>query len=210
MADSNNYGEFQAKMNVSRETIDRLVVLETLLRKWNPSINLVGKSTLADMWSRHFLDSAQIFEISKFKQGLWVDIGSGGGFPGLVVAAMAVDMAPDLRFVLVESDLRKATFLREAVREMQLSVTVLSERAEDIEALGANVFSARALAPLPRLLAHAHRHLNSHGQAILLKGANFRRELTESLEKWTFQSDEYPSKTKKGAVILSIGDISSV
>ena len=210
MADVDGRAQFASVMNVSRETMARLDRYEALIKKWNPSINLVAKSTIAYLWSRHFLDSAQILRISKATQGHWVDVGTGGGFPGLVIAAMSAGDHQELRFTFVESDLRKATFLRAAVREMGLVADVIADRAETIRPLNANVMSARALASLDNLLALAEIHLKPDGQAIFLKGATFRKELSEALENWTFQSDEYPSLTNPTAMILSIGDIKRV
>jgi len=202
--------QFASAMNVSRETMDRLDCYEALIRKWNPSINLVAKSTLDSIWSRHFLDSAQILQISKTKTGHWADIGTGGGFPGLVIAAMAESANSNLRFSFVESDLRKATFLRTAVREMGLKADVIAKRAELVAPMNADVISARALASLNNLLSMAQTHLNRDGQAIFMKGAKYRTELREALENWTFRSDEYQSLTDKNAMILSIGDIKRV
>ncbi|MBV1868932.1 MAG: 16S rRNA (guanine(527)-N(7))-methyltransferase RsmG [Marinosulfonomonas sp.] len=198
------------RLNVSRETIERLEMYEFLLQKWNPAINLVGKSTLANIWERHFLDSAQIFAIAKQKAGHWVDIGTGGGFPGAVVAAMAVDAAPELRFTFVESDLRKATFLRTVTRELGLNAETLALRIEDLPCLDADILSARALASLPALFGFAELHLKQNGQAIFMKGNSFKKEMIESLEKWSYQSDEYPSITDGAAVILSFGEIRRV
>jgi 16S rRNA (guanine527-N7)-methyltransferase len=210
MVNVDGRAQFASVMNVSRETMSRLDCYEALIKKWNPSINLVAKSTLAQLWSRHFLDSAQILRLSRVSQGHWVDIGTGGGFPGLIIAAMTLETYPDLRFSFVESDLRKATFLRTAVRELGLSATVIADRAETTEPLHADVMSARALASLDKLLALAEIHLQPDGQAIFLKGAKYRKELSEALENWTFQSDEYPSLTDPTAMILSIGEIKRV
>lgn len=210
MEDDKARDRFISTIDVSRETIRKLDVFEGLLKKWNPAINLVGKSTFEHLWTRHFLDSAQIFKISKHKSGHWIDIGTGGGFPGLVIAIMAAEQAPELTFTFVESDRRKTTFLQSAVREVDLKAKVLPERAEKLDNLAADVMSVRALASLDKLLGFAESHLNPDGQAIFLKGESFRKELREALENWSFQSDEYTSLTDKAAVILSIGDIKRV
>lgn len=202
--------DFQEKLNVSRETMERLDHYEFLLKKWNSAINLVGKSTLNDIWTRHFLDSAQVLEIAGRQTGHWVDIGTGGGFPGAVVAAMAVDVAPELRFTFVESDVRKATFLRTLTRELGLNSKTLADRVENLPNLAADILSTRALAPLTVLLGYAEQHLNPDGRAIFMKGGSFRKEATESLEKWAFQGDEYPSITDGTAVVLSLGEIRRV
>lgn len=201
---------FAENTDVSRETLEKLDVYAALLKKWNPTINLVGRSTLPDLWGRHFLDSAQLFDLAKQKSGHWVDIGSGGGFPGLVVAVISAEKAPDYRFTFIESDVRKTVFLQTVARELSLPVTVLAERVEKVAPLGADILSARALAPLTTLLGYAERHLSPGGQALLMKGATFRRELDDVLEFWTFQSQECTSITDGAAVILNIGDIRRV
>lgn len=206
----NGRAAFEAETGVSRETMSRLDTYSALLKKWNPAINLVSKSTMPEHWTRHFLDSAQILDLSEKKVGLWADIGTGGGFPGLIVAILAAERAPELRVVCVESDTRKATFLRTVARETGIDVEVISERGETLAPLNANVVSARAFAPLVKLLDHTERHLAPDGQAIFLKGAGYEAEVSESLETWAFQLDTYPSKTDPAATILKLGDIHRV
>ena len=194
-------------MNVSRETLARLQVYTALLQKWNPAINLVAKLTLPDLWQRHFEDSAQLMDLCPKSATTWCDLGSGGGFPGLVVAIMARDTHPQLRVTLVESDQRKATFLRTVAREAGTEVAIRAERAETLAPQNADVVSARALAPLPLLLGHVHRHLKPGGAAILPKGANADKELEEALATWRFKVQKTPSKTDPQAVILTIGEL---
>ncbi|OIP85220.1 MAG: 16S rRNA (guanine(527)-N(7))-methyltransferase RsmG [Rhodobacterales bacterium CG2_30_65_12] len=201
---------FLAEFNVSRETQERLDIYSALIEKWNPSINLVAKSTLRDHWTRHFLDSAQIFILADPLPGIWADLGTGGGFPGLIVAILAAEQRPDIDVICVESDTRKATFLRTVLRETGLSAKVASERAEIMPPLGAKTVSARALAPLAKLLGYAERHLAPDGRAIFLKGAGYEAEIAESLETFAFRLDTYPSKTDPGATILKLGDIQRV
>ena len=191
-------------MNVSRETTARLETYAALLTKWNPAINLVAKSTLPDLWTRHIADSAQLFDLCPPDARTWVDLGSGGGFPGMVVAILAIEAKSDLQVTLVESDQRKATFLRTVARETGAPVTIHSQRAESLPPQGADVLSARAFAPLPRLLAHVHHHLAPGGVAFLPKGAQADAEIAEALASWGFQVQKTPSKTDPQAVILSI------
>ena len=134
--------EFQAKSGVSRETLERLTIYADLLVKWQAKINLVGPETLADLWSRHMLDSAQLFPLIRPDAKRLVDLGSGAGFPGLVLGVMG---APDVH--LVESDARKCAFLREAARLTGTTVTIHNKRIEQVAPLGADVVTARALAP---------------------------------------------------------------
>lgn len=196
-----------AGYDVSRETMERLEIYASLLRKWNPAINLVAPSTLENLWSRHFLDSIQISTIADQSVQKWCDMGTGGGFPGLILAILAHESNPNRHITCIESDVRKATFLRTVARETGVSATVLSKRIEEVAPQAAEIVSARALAPLGSLLGYADRHLGSHGQCIFLKGENYRAEVEEALENWQFDLDTYPSKTNPDAVVLKIGDL---
>ena len=202
--------EFQDKTNVSRETLARLEAYDVLLRKWNQAINLVSPKTLDEVWSRHFLDSAQLFSVAGAANGHWVDLGSGGGFPGLVLAVIAFEKAPELRFTLVESDQRKAAFLLAVVRELGLSTKVLARRIDELEPLGADFLSARALAPLDALLGFAEQHLAPEGVCIFPKGGKWREELAEATKNWSFSYSTHPSLTDPEAAILTIQEVSRV
>lgn len=195
------------RLNVSRETLDRLHQFETLVRKWSPRINLVSRTTLTSVWERHILDSAQIFDFAPADTRLWMDIGAGGGFPGIVVGILGADLAPDLRVTLVESDLRKCVFLRTAARELDLNISVINDRAESIEAQGADVISARALASLDTLLELSYRHLARNGTMIFPKGRDHEAELRKALETWRFHCEKIPSATDEAAVILRLTEI---
>lgn len=197
-------------LDVSRETEERLLSLETLVRKWNPAINLVAKSTLADLRGRHIADSLQVASLCPKGARLWVDLGSGGGFPGLVVAAWAAQNAPDLEVRLVESDQRKATFLRLAAKEINLSVQVLPQRIEDLAPQGADVVSARALAALPRLCAFVARHLAPGGTAILPKGAQADSEVAAARRDWSFDLEAATSQTEGEAKVLILRNLAHV
>lgn len=196
--------------DVSRETIDRLACHGALLTKWNSRINLVSAASLADYWSRHVLDSMQLFSLRPAQTRSWADIGTGGGFPGLVVAILAAEQEPEMRVTLVESDHRKAAFLSQAIRATGLTAQVIAARAEDTPKLDADVISARAVAPLDRLLKLVERHLAAGGRALLPKGAAVEDELRLALEHWRFDLHKIPSVTNPEAAILSIGDLSRV
>jgi len=198
---------FFATIDVSRETKERLQIYADLLKKWNSAINLVAPSTLEGLWHRHFLDSAQIHKIAPQVLGHWCDLGSGGGFPGAVSAILALEHDPDRKTTCIESDQRKATFLRTVARETGANIVVLSERIEGALPQGADIVSARALAPLSKLLGYSKRHLSNDGTCLFLKGANYHPEVKEALENWQFALDTYPSKTNPDAVILKIGDL---
>ena len=201
---------FQRATNVSRETLERLGIYEALLVKWTRRINLVSPATLASLWTRHFLDSAQLMEFAPTASERWVDLGSGGGFPGAVIAILSRDAAPGRRVTLIESDQRKATFLRAVSRETGVGFDVLAERIEDVAPQAADIVSARALAPLPELLPLVARHLSPSGKALLMKGAGHADEVANALERWRFDCDTHRSKTDAEAVILEIGEIERV
>lgn len=195
--------------DVSRETLERLEQYEALVRKWNPKINLVSKTTLDDFRHRHVTDSVQIVSLAGEVTN-WADFGSGGGMPGLVAAIILAEKQPGARVTLVESDKRKAAFLRVASQELGIQTQIVSRRIEDSPNLNADVISARALAPLAKLLDYAQLHLAEDGLCLFLKGENYEQEIAESLESWRFQSEVLPSQTNPSAVILRIKDIRRV
>lgn len=195
---------------VSRETTEKLLQHRELVRKWTRHINLVAQATLDDYHERHLLDSAQLFVLRPPAGKHWVDLGSGGGFPGLVVAIIAQEHAPELRFTLIESDQRKAAFLTTAARELGVEPQIIAERAEEAPCQGADIVSARALAPLDRLLPMVAPHLAQHGRALLPKGANADAELAAALEYWRFDLQKIQSTTNPHATLLSIGDLQRV
>ncbi|QUJ76183.1 16S rRNA (guanine(527)-N(7))-methyltransferase RsmG [Sulfitobacter albidus] len=191
--------------NVSRETFARLKTFEGLVAKWTKRINLVSKSDSAEIWQRHILDSAQIFDLAP-REGLWLDIGSGGGFPGLVCAILDAD-GGRREFALVDSDQRKCAFLRSAARELDLNVKVYAERIEELPAQGAAVLSARALGPLDTLLGFAERHLDPGGVALFPKGARWEKEVDEARNQWSYDLKTTTSLTNPDATILRITEL---
>lgn len=197
-------------LNVSRETKSGLLDLLTLVLKWNRTVNLVSAQSATHAWERHVLDCAQLSTYFDDAMGVWCDIGSGGGFPGLVLATVARAKAPDLLFQLVESDQRKATFLHEAARVLRAKVTVVCDRAENMRAIGADVVSARALADLPTLLMHAKRHLLPSGLALFMKGDGYRKEIDLARKDWVFDCVANPSKTNPRAAVLAVRNIGHV
>ena len=196
-----------AGIDVSRETIDRLNKLESIVLKWNPKINLIAKSTIDSIWVRHICDSAQLFQYAPPNVSSWLDIGSGGGFPGIVMAAMSVGLGQKTEFTFVESDQRKAAFLRAAVRELDLKVTILAERIEEISPQNAEVITARALKSVTELLPMLGRHLAPDGVAILPKGRTFADEIFVARQNWQFSMSEQISITDVDACILIVKDI---
>lgn len=197
-------------LDVSRETYDALHAYVELLRKWNAHINLVAASTLPDFWDRHIRDSAQLFTHAPETSRLWVDLGSGGGLPGLVCAILAKQFLPECRFTLVESDARKAAFLTTAIRELEVYAGVIVVRAEDAPAQNADIVSARALAPLPQLLEWVTRHIAKDGVALLPKGKNYAEELAVARLEWQFNEAIIESQTDPLARLLILKDIKRV
>lgn len=192
--------EFQAQTGVSRETLARLDRYAEILRRWQPTINLVARATLDDLWRRHMLDSAQVLPLLP-AHGPIVDLGSGAGFPGLVLAVLG---APDVH--LVEADSRKAAFLREAARAAGAVVTIHNTRIEAVSLTAAAV-TARALAPLDRLLHYAARILKPTGRAVLLKGAAWSAEVADARAAWHFTCTPTPSRTDPAGAILTLESI---
>jgi 16S rRNA (guanine527-N7)-methyltransferase len=197
-------------LDVSRETFATLQAYEALVRRWNPAINLVSQATLSDFWTRHVVDSAQLFALAPTATASWVDLGSGGGLPGLVAAVLAKQLRPEMKVTLVESDLRKATFLRQAAQSLALPVQVYSKRIESLPPMAADVLSARALAPLPHLLAFADSHLAIGGVALFPKGERYAEELKDAHQSWSFDVDVRPSLSDAKAAILVIRNIHRV
>lgn len=183
---------------VESDILERLELYLQTLKKWQKAINLVGPKTLQDPWRRHLLDCGQVASEINNDQRM-VDLGSGAGLPGLIIAIMT---GADVH--LVESDQRKSTFLREAARATDTNVTVHAERAEDIEPLNADVVTARALAPLPRLLPWVYRHLKEGGESYLLKGSGVDQELTLATKEWTMTTSRKPSVSDPSGTVLHV------
>jgi 16S rRNA (guanine527-N7)-methyltransferase len=200
--------EFVRAFDVSRETLWRLEAYVALLTHWNRRINLIGPATIETIWSRHIADSAQLFDLAPTSARSWVDLGSGAGLPGLPVAALAAEKAPRLHIALVESDTRKTAFLAAAAREMGLAVTIESRRLESLPPRPYDVVSARALAPLERLCALAHRFSGQgRGQSAVFffpKGARLDSELTAARARWHIRAERIASRTNPEATVLKI------
>lgn len=201
--------EFQGRTGCDAASLARLETYAALLAKWQKAINLVAPKTLPDLWERHFLDSAQLLPLAPPGAKRWLDLGSGGGFPGLVIAALGF---PDMQ--LVESDQRKSAFLIEAARAMGLNVKVHTARIEALDPgqVGAiDVISARALAPLSELLSLAARYAGPGTVLLFPKGRQAQDELTGLERYWTMKKLELlPSATDPEARILRIEGLEPV
>lgn len=192
---------------VSRETLGRLEELADLVTLWNRRINLISRTESADLWHRHVLDSAQLVPLAPADARRWLDIGSGAGFPGLVCAIAARAEGRPTAFTLVESDTRKAAFLREASRRFDLDASVVDSRIEDIHLLPQDVISARALASLDRLLGYAHPFCHAGTRLLFPKGRQADSELTSARRGWHIRVVRVPSGTDPEATILQISEV---
>ena len=196
---------FSAATHVSRETIALLTQYESLLRKWQKGINLVSSATLDELWRRHMLDSAQLAALAPEGASRWADLGSGGGFPGLVVAILLRER-PGFEMHLVESDQRKCIFMREVIRMTGAPAQVHNMRIEAF-AGGAGVFdviSARALAPLDRLFRWDAPLFGPESLGLFLKGQGLQDELTEARKNWIFEAEHSPSQSDPGGSVLKV------
>jgi 16S rRNA (guanine527-N7)-methyltransferase len=194
---------FAAATGVSRETLERLEAYAALLERWQARINLVARDSLADLWRRHMLDSAQLLPLIPGPVGAGLDLGSGAGFPGLVLAILGVR---GLR--LVEADARKCAFLREAARAaglgLERDVFVVNRRLEQVPAFAADLVTARAVAELPELLAATDRFRHPGTICLFPKGLRATEELTEAGKSWRMTAERFPSRSDPTGTILRL------
>ena len=203
-----------AMFDVSRETAARLDRFVALLLVWQRRTNLISSSTIPSLWTRHVADSLQLLQLVPMSghahPSVWIDLGSGGGFPGIVIACSLADV-PGACVHLVESNAKKAAFLREAVRESRVPGIIHAARIETVgPAVGAvaDYVTARALAPLPDLLSMIAPFLKKGAKALLLKGQDLDMELTEATKHWNIEAESAPSKTSKSGRILIVHKVS--
>lgn len=201
--------DFAKASDVSRETLARLKAYVSLLTDWNARHNLVSKNSLEDVWKRHVWDSAQLMRFVPESANNLVDLGSGAGFPGLVLAAILRDR-PAFKTVLYESIGKKCDFLRAAAERMQLAVEVRNARMEEARPELFDLVTARACAPLARLLTYARPFQGPKTVNLFLKGQNVEAELTEARTSWKLNAVRHASLTDPSGVILEIRDIKHV
>jgi 16S rRNA (guanine527-N7)-methyltransferase len=205
LAPSRPYGpaEFQSDTGVSRETLERLSAYADLLTKWSKRVNLIGKGSETDLWRRHLLDSAQLLPLVPNAARSILDAGSGAGLPGLILSIL--NSAALIR--LVESDQRKAAFLREAIRVTQSSAIVHESRVEEVDLPPQDVVLSRALAPLDRLLEMLQKLISIHTVCIFPKGAQAEQELTEARARWKMLVRQVPSRSDPAGRILVLTEV---
>lgn len=186
-------------LNVSRETLSQFEAYLTLLEKWQRRVNLVANSTMADVWERHILDSAQLFRFCPANTKKILDVGSGAGFPGLVLAIMG-----DFQVDLVESDQRKAIFLSTVIRSLGLTAKVHNYRIESLPTLHPDVVTARALAPVSKLMKLIEKQISADTVCLFLKGESVEDELTDFKSCSTMMSVQHPSLSGPNGVVLEL------
>jgi 16S rRNA (guanine527-N7)-methyltransferase len=187
---------------VSRETLARLEAYAELLTRWSARINLVGRDTIADLWRRHILDSAQLRAFVPDHARNMIDLGSGAGFPGLILAILGV---PGME--LVEADSRKCAFLREAIRITETAAIIRPSRIEAVPRHPVDVVTARACAPLDRLLGLAEPFLSPGSECLFLKGERVEEELTLARKHWTMTESAYQSRSDPRGVVLRLQQV---
>lgn len=196
---------------VSRETTDRLIAFEQLFIKWNANINLASPSTIAELWQRHILDSAQLYELVLNRRAnvkKWLDLGSGGGFPGIVLGCMMKENTGS-QIILVESVVKKAAFLRTATGNLDIPVEVYAERIESLwgRILTPDIITARALASLKKLFLLTEPWMKNGAVAFFQKGQDYQREIDETFENWDYDLIKHRSVVDKKSVILEISNL---
>lgn len=209
---------FQSETGVSRETLERLSALIDFLKKWQRKINLIGPGTLPDIWRRHVFDSAQLLPLIEdyarrrrlAEQGqplVLVDLGSGAGFPGLVLAIMADGAGLPLDVHLIESNGRKCVYLQEAARHVGVEISVHGDRVEQMEPFPAHIITARACAPLDRLLGYAEGFWGPSTEALFLKGQHIEKERVQATISWGMVAKTVPSRSDPAGAVLWVTEL---
>lgn len=191
---------------VSRETLGRVQVYLEVLDEWRERINLIGPGEGRHLWRRHVLDSLQLVALIPGDAKKIVDLGTGAGFPGLLIAC-AVAERPGARVTLVEKSVRKSQFLQAAIAEVGLPAKVVNVRIEEAPREEYDLLTARALAPLPKLLGYAHAWLKPSGKALLMKGKDTAAELAEAHTDWTFEMSDRASLSSLEGRVLEVSSI---
>lgn len=198
--------EFVADIDVSRETLHRLKLYSSALTKWQKAKNLVANSTIDDQWRRHFLDSAQLFPLIRQYHPATslklLDIGSGAGFPGLVLAIMGLGQA-----IMVESNGRKCIFMNHVIRETNAPATVINDRVELVDHPTVDIITSRACAKIEQLLAWSAPFVGPQTEIWLLKGLTVEEELTRAAASWNMITEQFDSRSSDEGVILRLSDI---
>ena len=207
--DINSYDKFCSVQYVSRETYEKLEIFNETLIKWQKSINLVSNSSLKHIWTRHFLDSAQLYNFTKEVHGNILDMGSGAGFPGIILAMMG-----NKNINVVESDQRKCTFMREVARLSNTNLKIHNCRIEELQFINPDLIVSRALAPLKKLIEYVENHICKNKlnakkipNMLFLKGKLYKEELSELKKTRNFEYEVYPSISDENGKIIFINKL---
>ncbi len=205
----NTYEEFCSYQHVSRETFKKFEIFIEVLLKWQKSVNLISNSTINTIWKRHFLDSAQLYTYSQDIKGNILDIGSGAGFPGMILAMMGNNNVN-----LIESDQKKCIFMREVARLTNTKVKIYNCRIEDLDYMKPELIISRALAPLSKLIEYVDNHMNKNieenkvtPKLLFLKGKNYNNEIYDLLKIRKLEIEIFPSITDDFGKVLYIKNI---
>lgn len=199
--------DIEKKYNVSHETYEKLKNYQALVLEWNSKFNLISKSTETTIWERHIVDSLQLIKYITNKDKILLDLGSGAGFPGVVLAIACQEIYPDLQINLVESIGKKTTFLHAVNEQLKLNMEIHQERIEKLNIGKVDVITSRALAALPKLLDYAKPFCKKETKLILPKGENWYLENDEALTKWLYKYEVFNSDTSDVGKILRISDL---
>ena len=198
------------KINVSHDTCKLFEIYYHTLLFWNQKFNLVSRKSIDMSWERHFLDSAQLWFFLPKKAKLWLDFGSGAGFPGLVIGVISKELKPNLKVVLVEKNKKKANFLNDIVNKIGLNVEIFSRDVKSIEPQRADVISSRAFGNLDQLLKISYLHKNKNTISLFPKGVNFLKEIESSKKNWNYDLEKIRNIIDYKSYILKIRNITFV
>jgi 16S rRNA (guanine527-N7)-methyltransferase len=199
--------ELVARFNVSRETLLALESYEALIKKWAHQINLIGPSTINHFWTRHVLDCAQLLPLSGSGTTKAADFGTGAGLPGLILARLLQDQVDHGQMILVEASAKRCGFLREGARTLGVNVKIIQEKIETVMPEKVDFVTARAFAPLTKLLEYSYPWSQQGARLVFFKGEDVQREIDQASTNWTFQSRVTPSITDSRGCLVEIEDL---
>ncbi len=202
---------FSRHTRVSRETITSLIEYENILKKANKGLNLIGKSTINIIWTRHFLDSAQVIDFIDKNDKTLIDLGSGAGFPGVVLGLMAKDRKIPVKIKLIDKSPKKIKFLKELMDRLDLSISVLNENIlEETKTYEADVIVARAFKPLEKILELIHKKAKNWKKIFIFLGKKGKTELLQVSKSWDIEYKQRVSVTSDDSLIIEINRIKKI
>lgn len=194
--------------NVSRETFKKIKQFAELLKVWNQKMNLVSRNSLEDLWKRHILDSVQLINYISPQVKNLLDIGSGAGFPAIILAILLQEKNPETKITLVESITKKTVYLNDVREKLGLSnVKVINSRVENINLPKPNLITARAVAALDVLCGYVSKIGNNNTESLFLKGKSYKDEIAEAEKHWKFDLEVFPNKYSDEGVILKLSNL---